>query len=409
MNQNQPTDGGALEVLTPSALESIERASIDVQVSTAHRFPRSLEQFKKRALDMVQQDLETAESCIYSRPVGKGDDGKQKYAEGASIRMAEIVAACYGNIRFGARIVEQTERYVKAEGVAHDLESNTAGKSEAMESTVKRDGRPYDERMRIVVAKACLSKALRDAIFRVVPRALCKSVYDAAQKVIAGQNLPIEARRKKAQQWLTGLRVEDARVFAVLSVKGWSEVGEEQLLLLTGLKTAMKDNEITLNEAFPPITTANTSDIAGPGAPTKLAPEPKKETKPESKAEPPDGDLGPVCKYCGTPVEDMSKHMCEGMRAAIAAKTQAETKQNPGLPKPEATQAEGDPLKQLMALAEPAGITEKTLIAFCKLNKIAKDEQNALSQLSDAKLAKLVGAWSGIVEELKALQAKAAA
>lgn len=44
-----------LEVLPPSAIESLERAQVDVQISTAHKFPRSLEMFKKRATSMVQR------------------------------------------------------------------------------------------------------------------------------------------------------------------------------------------------------------------------------------------------------------------------------------------------------------------------------------------------------------------
>jgi len=72
------------------ALEQIEKANIDIQIATAHTYPRSLALFNKRALEMVTLDEETAQSCIYRRPVGK-EKGKVIYAEGKSIRMAEIV------------------------------------------------------------------------------------------------------------------------------------------------------------------------------------------------------------------------------------------------------------------------------------------------------------------------------
>src|ERR1044072_4085088 len=101
-----------VEVLAPSALESLERAQIDVQISTAHAYPRSLKKFQARAMDIATLDEETAETCIYCRPVGKekNEAGQwvEKYAEGASIRLAEIVAASYGNIRVASRVVEQT-------------------------------------------------------------------------------------------------------------------------------------------------------------------------------------------------------------------------------------------------------------------------------------------------------------
>lgn len=248
---NQPIEP-TLEVLPPSAMEAIERAAVDVQISTAHRFPRSLEQFKKRSLAMATFDIETAESCIYSRPVGKDPDtGKQKIAEGESIRMAEIVAATFGNLRVAARIVEQTPTFVRCEGVAHDLESNYAGKSEVMESTVNKRGQPYSERQRAVVAKVALSKAYRDAIFRVVPKSMCKFLKNAAQEVIKKERKTIGERRAVALKWIASLGIEPARVYDTLGIKGESDIGEEQLEILTGLRTAIKDNEITVDEAFP--------------------------------------------------------------------------------------------------------------------------------------------------------------
>ena len=82
------------EIVRPAdnAMELMERAQIDVQISTANRYPRSLTKFNERAKSMVSVDLETAESCIYRRPVGK-EGGSMKYVEGESIRLAEIVVA----------------------------------------------------------------------------------------------------------------------------------------------------------------------------------------------------------------------------------------------------------------------------------------------------------------------------
>src|ERR1035437_5072832 len=146
-----------LEVIPPSAIEAITRGETDIQISTAHKYPRSLAIFKKRAIEMATIDIETAESCLYARPVGGG-----KIAEGMSVRMAEIVGACYGNLRVGAMIVEMTPEYVKTRGVAHDLETNFASASEIMDSTIMADGKtPYSARMRVTAAKAAVAKARR--------------------------------------------------------------------------------------------------------------------------------------------------------------------------------------------------------------------------------------------------------
>lgn len=245
-----PISQSALEVVQPSVMEATERAAIDVQISTAKRYPRSLQLFKQRAIDMATIDDETAESCLYRRPVGM-KDGQAQFAEGMSVRMAEIVGASYGNLRVRAFIVEQTERFVRACGQAIDLESNFASSSEVVEPTVKRDGRPYDERMRVVIAKAALAKARRDATFQVVPKALARPVETAVRNLLMGTTEALDKRRAKVFSWVQKLGIDSKRVWAALGIKGEAELGAEQLETLTGIRTALKDGETTLDEAFP--------------------------------------------------------------------------------------------------------------------------------------------------------------
>jgi len=239
------------EQLQPvGAIEHIERASIDVQISTAHQYPRSIQQFKNRALEMVTMDEETAQSCIYRRPVGK-EGRKVIYAEGKSVRMAEIVGSCFGNLRVGSMIVELEDRYVKARGMAHDLESNFAASSEVIESFVKKDGSLFTERMKIVVAKAALAKARRDATFQVVPGALCKTLEDAARKTAIGTKSTLGQRRTKLLDWINKAGIEPERVYTALGIKGIEDVGLDELEIVTGIKTAIKSGDTTINEAFP--------------------------------------------------------------------------------------------------------------------------------------------------------------
>jgi hypothetical protein len=253
-SQDQSSEARELEIVsegtTPSALEAIERASIDVQIATAHKFPRSMALFKTRALDMVSLDQETAASCIYRRPVGKNRDGSDKIAEGMSVRMAEIVGASYGNLRVVSMVTEQTPQFVKCRAVAHDLESNYMAASEVIESTIDRNGNPYSPRQRIVVAKAALSKAHRDATFKVVPRALCKAVMAKAIEVEAGGRT-LEDRRASAYDWIKSLKIDEKRVWGALGIKGLADVGADQLVVLLGLRTAINDKEATIDEAFP--------------------------------------------------------------------------------------------------------------------------------------------------------------
>lgn len=419
-----------LEVLQPSAIEALERAAVDVQVSTAHKFPRSLELFKKRSLAMATLDVDTAESCIYLRPVGK-KDGKMQYAEGASIRMAEIVAASYGNIRVAARIIEQTERYVKCEGVAHDLESNYAAKSETMEPTVTREGKPFSEGMRAVVAKACLAKAFRDAIFKVVPRALCKTVYDSAKNVATGKDQPISERIKRVQAWIGTLKIDEARVFAMLEVKGWSEVTPDHLLKLTGIKTAMGDGDVSIDDAFPPIKTEPKAPEAtglekAKTSSQKTEPAKTAEKKPDESKEPPKTTTQPTPAASGAPTPP--QQTTQTPNAAPAASSEQgtpsndETKTSPPsdaraeqdaglapLPPFERKAGDSDEVSNVKLLAHNARLTEAEVMNWARKGNLAKENQKLLSELAGSKLLSLAKAWQNnpkeFAEKIKAANA----
>lgn len=393
-----------VEVLPPSAVASLERAAIDCQVATAHAYPRSLEIFKKRALGMATLDLETAESCIYSRPVGGG-----KVAEGASIRMAEIVAASYGNLRVASRIIEQTPRYVKCEGVAHDLESNYAGKSECVEPTVKQNGDPYSESQRAVVAKACLAKAYRDAVFKVVPKAMCKAIINAAKGVINKEVATIEQRRDRAKQWLKQVKVDEARAFAVFGVKGWSEVTDDHLTTLTGLKTAINEQDTTIDEAFPQIAKApsfgpgdaprSTTPATAP-APQQSAPKtapvhetpvgdpPQTQEQPKTqettKAPGDDGDLGPATQ---PPSEEVTSLVTQVIGFT---KLEGETDDAAYLRL----------VELVRTLAEKSGVAEKQVLAHGIKEKFVKSGQK-LNELTASKLISIGKAWLNILPKIR--------
>jgi hypothetical protein len=242
----------------PSAIEAMVRGEIDVQIATAKRYPRSLETFQKRAIAMATIDEETAESCLYRRPVGKKKDErgrwKEEYAEGMSVRMAEIVGACYGNLRVYATLIEQPAEYVRTRGMAIDLETNFASSSEVIESTLRQDGTPYSPRMRVVVAKATLSKARRDATFQVVPKALAKPIETAVRQVLLGNAETLDKRRQRVAAWIAKIGIEERRVYVALGIEGPADLTAEKLEIITGLRTAIKDNETTIDEAFPPLT-----------------------------------------------------------------------------------------------------------------------------------------------------------
>jgi len=328
-NEQEPIEaeiisvGGSLQ----NTLQQITSAEIDMQIATAHQFPRQLTSFKSRAIGLATLDEETAESCIYSRPVGKGPDGKQKYVEGMSIRMAEIVAASYGNIRVGSTLLEMTDRFVKARGYAHDLETNFASSCEVVESTVDSHGRPYSERMRVVVAKAALAKARRDATFQVVPKALCKPVEAAARKLAIGEGDSVTKRRQRVVGWVNALGIDPARVWAAIGIAGPDDLTEAHLVTLTGIRTALKEEGgPTLDDAFPPLATPQSESVKKAADAVKgAADKSKSKGKASGEKEQPKPAEPSATPSGKTDAGDPRKDALEAMREAVSKAADVET------------------------------------------------------------------------------------
>lgn len=242
------------EILSPdsapgSALEALNRSEIEQQITTARKYPRSITAFRNRAIQMATVDEETASSCEY-RLKRRGENGEQKIISGPSVRMAEIVGAAYGNLRAGARIIDVGEREVTAQGMAHDLENNTAYQVEVRRRITTRSGNRYGDDMILMTCNAACSIALRNAIFKAVPLALAKPIMQAAQRTALGDEKTFKARCAAAFEAFKELGVTEEQLYAKLGRKGHADLTVEDLRELHGLMTAIRDNEASLDEEF---------------------------------------------------------------------------------------------------------------------------------------------------------------
>lgn len=248
-HDHNPPEETELEVVAPSALESMERAQIDVQISTAKKYPRSLSQVKANMLSFATLDIETAAGCFFTLPGRKGGDGKP--IQGPSIRMAEIAISTYKNLRAGARVIGDDGKMITAQGVCHDLENNVCITVEVKRRVTTKDGRRYSDDMVVMTGNAACSIALRNATFRVVPLALVKPIYEAAKKTAIGDAKTLVTRRADAMNHFTKMGVPKERIFAALEVNGLEDIGLEQLATLIGFANAIRDKETSIDECFP--------------------------------------------------------------------------------------------------------------------------------------------------------------
>ncbi len=236
--------------IDPDALAAITTSEIQQQLDAAHRWPRSIERFRTEAAALATMTKATAKSCIYTLPVRKGGD---KPIVGPSVRLAEMIATSWGNLHVGARVINEGHRDVTAQALSWDLEKNNRIGIEVKRGIVTKDGHRFGDDMIRVTSMAAISIALRNAIFRTVPRALVNEVYEKAERVATGVE---DGTFEKERDEIVGFFVNRwnipiERILARVGVAHKAELDQEMLAILIGLGQQIKGREMTIDEAFP--------------------------------------------------------------------------------------------------------------------------------------------------------------
>lgn len=241
----------AMPVAMPQGGSSIiaveHKAQIEALVDTAHKYPRSVKRFEEEALTMATTDQDTAAQMFYVVPRGG------KTIEGISVRLAEIVAVAWGNLRYGSKVVDVGDTHITCQGYCFDMEKNVAAESEVKVRITKKDGKRYDDDMITVAGNAGCSKAMRNAIVKVVPRAYVEKILSKAKQVAIGKAMPLETQRAQAFDYIKKMGVPEERILAVIGRPSIKDVSSDDIIVLRGLATAVKDGESSVEEAFPPL------------------------------------------------------------------------------------------------------------------------------------------------------------
>lgn len=223
------------------------RVELDVQISTAKAYPRKQETFIERATMLATIDQETASACIYCL-VRNGKEGKSEI-KGGSIRLAEIAAACWGNMHAATRIIGNDGKFITAQAVAWDLENNLKIDTEVKRSISGKYG-TFSLDMQTVTGNAAAAIALRNAIFKVIPKALVDRVYDAAVKVAVGDQRTIDSKRKAIFDRFNKMGIENSKIFNFYNKKSIEEFESNDIAELIGIGTSIKDGILHIDRAF---------------------------------------------------------------------------------------------------------------------------------------------------------------
>ncbi len=203
-----------VQIVQQESLRTMIQAEQESSMDIARRYPRQIAQVKQKVKEYATCDQETAASCFYSKPVAG------KNVTGPSIRLAEMVAATYGNIKYGSRVIGIDDHFVTIQAVSQDLENNISFSVEVKRSIRTKDGKKYPQHLIETTIKAASAIGIRDAIYKVVPMGIFSQELKHIQDVGSGKintdgseasPEQIKERVAKAVQYFINKGVEEDR------------------------------------------------------------------------------------------------------------------------------------------------------------------------------------------------------
>lgn len=237
-----------IEIKQAEVLQAINKSEIDIQVATAKQYPRNIPDVLNKISTYATMDTETAADCFYV--LRRSGSGGSATVEGLSVRMAEIIAGAWGNLRVQTRIVGNDGRTITAQGICHDLETNVAVSVEVKRRITDKYGKTYSEDMQVVTGNAASAIAFRNAVLKVVPKAVTKRVIEGVKQVALGQSLDLETSRQKMLEYFGKLGVTKDMILDYLNLKKVEEIDKESVFELRATANAIKEGTTTVQETF---------------------------------------------------------------------------------------------------------------------------------------------------------------
>lgn len=237
-----------IEIKQAEVLQAINRSEVDIQIATAKQYPRDIPRVLNTIATLACMDTETASDCFYilRRNGGSG----QSTIEGLSVRMAEIIAGAWGNMRVQTRIIGNDGKTITAQGVCHDLETNLAVSVEVKRRITDKYGKTYSEDMQVVTGNAASAIAFRNAVLKVVPKAVTKRVIEEVKRTALGQAIDVETARRNCLANYAKVGVDESMICQYLGINTIQEIDKEILFELKATWTAIKEGTTTVQESF---------------------------------------------------------------------------------------------------------------------------------------------------------------
>jgi hypothetical protein len=176
-----------------------------------------------------------------------------KCVDGASVRLAEIIASEYGNI------LVQIDAQENATGVVAMCRVYDAQKNFAVQAPVKRSFTSQRDQAKQNTFNAATSIAYRNGIFKVVPKAMAEKLWKQAREITRkGIGSPTSKRGAKKRRedvdkmvdTFAGIKVTLEMLLEFLALEDIYDISADQYTDLRGYYTAIKNGDSDVGEFF---------------------------------------------------------------------------------------------------------------------------------------------------------------
>lgn len=224
----------------------------------AKRFPRDEVQAYAKAMEVCQR-TSMAEKAFYSFPRGN------QTIEGPTIRFAEELARCWGNIDYGIKELSQDEGKSEMQAYAWDLETN----AQSVQNFTNPHKREQGKQMVSLTSQRDIyennanmaTRRLRSRILAILPSWFVDDAINECRRTLAGDNeAPLIDRVKKMVVSFAKLGVTQEMIEERLKRKA-DTMTSDDFVEYIGIYNAIKNGESKISEWFEAQKQAN--DLTG--------------------------------------------------------------------------------------------------------------------------------------------------
>ena len=239
---NSRINAGAVTIESSRAI-----AEAQGKLIIAKNFPRNEYEAYAKAIEACKRKS-LAEKAIYSYPRGK------ETITGPSIRLAEELARCWGNIEFGIKELSQKEGESEMQAYCWDMETNTMSSQTFVVAHVrdtKYGAKKLTEQRDIYENNANMAgRRLRARILAVLPPDLVEKAVLECRKTLSGNNdTPISDRIKGMVIAFEKFGIKVDTIEKRLGRKIDSMTNED-ITEYVGIYNSLKDGNTSVSEWF---------------------------------------------------------------------------------------------------------------------------------------------------------------